>query len=204
MDVRRQRKAVGGYYASVAYMDAQVGKVTAAIEEAGIADRTIIIFTSDHGYHLGEHDFWAKVSLRDESAGVPLIICVPGKRPAVCNSLVELLDLYPTTARLCGLETPPHVQGRDISAMLDDPTTRVRDAAFSVAPMRKGFLIREDRWAYIQYNEDASGGRELFDVKTDPQQFANLAAHPDFQETVDRFDAAVSKKLADIRDNDLR
>ena len=79
MDVRRQKKAVGGYYAAVAYMDAQVGKVLDALERSGQAENTIVIFTSDHGYHLGEHDFWAKVSLHDESAMVPLIIRVPGK-----------------------------------------------------------------------------------------------------------------------------
>ena len=123
MDVRRQKKAVGGYYASVAYMDAQVGKVLDALETAGIEDKTIVIFTSDHGYHLGEHDFWAKVSLLDESSGVPLIISVPGKKPSVCNSLVELLDLYPTVSSLCGLEIPKHAQGKDISKMLDDPNT---------------------------------------------------------------------------------
>ena len=88
MDIRRQKKAVGGYYASVSFMDRQVGKVMQALRDAGLEDRTIVIFTSDHGYHLGEHDFWAKVSLRDESAGVPLIISVPGKEPAVCDSLV--------------------------------------------------------------------------------------------------------------------
>ena len=85
MDIRRQKKAVGGYYASVAYLDAQVGKVMDALEKSGKRDKTIVIFTSDHGFHLGEHDFWAKVSLRDESAKVPLIISVPGKKPAVCN-----------------------------------------------------------------------------------------------------------------------
>lgn len=106
MDIRRQKKALGGYYASVAYMDAQIGKVLDALEAAGLADETIIIFTSDHGYHLGEHDFWAKVSLHEESAAVPLIISVPGKKPAVCHSSVELLDLYPTTASLCGLPVP--------------------------------------------------------------------------------------------------
>ena len=74
-------------------MDAQVGKVLDALEAANLNDTTIVIFTSDHGYHLGEHDFWAKVSLRDESAAVPLIISVPGKPAAVCHSLVELLDL---------------------------------------------------------------------------------------------------------------
>ena len=81
MDIRRQKKSIGGYYASVAYMDAQVGKVISALDEAGLRDKTIIIFTSDHGYHLGEHDFWAKVSLLDESSQVPLIISVPGKAP---------------------------------------------------------------------------------------------------------------------------
>ena len=138
MDIRRQKKAVGGNYASVAYMDAQVGKVLDALEQAGLADKTIVIFTSDHGYHLGEHDFWAKVSLRDESAGVPLIICVPGKEPAVCNSLVELGDLYPTTANLCGLDVPTNVQGKDIAKMFDDPSHEVRDAAFCSCPDAQG------------------------------------------------------------------
>jgi iduronate 2-sulfatase len=99
LDLCRQKKALGGYYACVAYMDAQVGKVLDAVRQAGLEDDTIVIFTSDHGYHLGEHDFWEKVSLHEESATVPLIGRVPGKKPAVSNSLVELLDLYPTTAR---------------------------------------------------------------------------------------------------------
>ena len=203
MDVRRQKKALGGYYASVAYMDVQVGKVMNALHEADLADKTIVIFTSDHGYHLGEHDFWAKVSLRDESAGVPLIISVPGKQPAVCNSLVELLDLYPTTAKLCGLEVPDRLQGKDISQMLDDPKHEVRDAAFSVAPMRKGFLLRQHDYAFIQYKEDASGGIELFDVKSDPQQFTNLAGSDEHQATVAMFKEKLQIKLADVRENDL-
>ena len=156
MDIRRQKKAVGGYYASVAFMDAQVGKVLDALDEEGLTEKTIIIFTSDHGYHLGEHDFWAKVSLRDESAGVPLIISVPGKAPAVSDSLVELLDLYPTLAELCDLGVPTNIQGKSIAKLLDEPAHEVRDTAFSVAPMRKGFLLREERYAYIQYGEDLS------------------------------------------------
>ena len=203
MDIRRQKKAVGGYYASVSYMDAQVGKVLDALDRAGLTDKTIIIFTSDHGYHLGEHDFWAKVSLRDESAGVPLIICVPGKKPAVCHSLVELIDLYPTISNLCGLGVPSNVQGKDISRMLDEPSYKVRDAVFCVAPMRKGFLLREDRYAYIQYGEDASGGIELFDSRTDPKQYTNLAASPEHRSIVARFKTAMEAKLKEVRDNDL-
>ncbi|MBC8357291.1 MAG: sulfatase [Planctomycetes bacterium] len=203
MDIRRQKKAMGGYYASVAYMDAQVGKVLDALEQAGLNDKTIVIFTSDHGYHLGEHDFWAKVSLREESASVPLIISVPGKKPAVCNSFAELLDLYPTVASLCGLKVPSRLQGQDISAMLDDPSRQVRDAAFSVAPSRKGFLLREDKWAYIQYKEDASAGIELFDMEQDPKQYTNLAAMPEHEPLVARFKAKLAKKLSKLRDNDL-
>ncbi|MDG2399889.1 MAG: sulfatase, partial [Akkermansiaceae bacterium] len=132
MDIRRQKKAVGGYYASVAFMDRMVGQVLNGLKEAGLDDNTIVIFTSDHGYHLGEHDFWAKVSLHDESAAVPLIIRMPGKKPAVCHSLVELLDLYPTLSNLCGLKVPGRLQGKDISEMMTDPAKEVRSAAFSV------------------------------------------------------------------------
>jgi len=201
MNVRKQKKALGGYYASVAFMDAQVGKVLDALEKAGLKDKTIVIFTSDHGYHLGEHDFWAKVSLHEESAKVPLIICMPGKKPAVCHSLVELLDLYPTTARLCGLEVPERLQGKDISPLLDDPGRQVRDAAFCVNG--RGFLLREDKWAYIQYGENAQRGVELFDMEKDPLQYTNLAADPQHKETVERFKAKFAAKMQAIRDNDL-
>jgi iduronate 2-sulfatase len=203
MDVRRQKKALGGYYASVAYMDAQVGKVLSALKAAKLDEKTIVIFTSDHGYHLGEHDFWAKVSLHEESAAVPLIISVPGKKPAVCNSLAELIDLYPTVASLCGLPVPERLQGKDISRMLDDPKHSVRDVAFSVAPSRKAFLLREDKWAYIQYEEDASGGIELYDMVNDPKQYTNLAASSAHQRVVSEFKLKFAARMKAVRGNDL-
>lgn len=203
MDIRKQRKAVGGYYASVSFMDRQVGKVLQAVEDAGIADETIVIFTSDHGFHLGEHDFWAKVSLLDESSQVPLIISVPGKKPAVCNSLVELLDLYPTISDLCGLEVPGRLQGKVISGLLDNPKLKVRDAAFSTSAGRRGLLLRDDRWAYIQYGEDASRGIELYDIKKDPKQYTNLAIDPEYQKVVDQFKVKMAAKMKDLRNNDL-
>jgi len=203
MDLRRQKKAVGGYLASVAFMDAQVGKVMAALRDNGLEDNTIVIFTSDHGYHLGEHDFWAKVSLHDESSGVPLIISVPGKEPAVCDSLVELLDLYPTTAALCGLPVPARLQGEDISKMLDDPKATVREAAFCASPMQRGFLLRSADWAYIQHGEDARLGQQLYDMKADPQQFTSLSGRPDQATRVAAFKEQLAKKLAAMRDNDL-
>ncbi|MBI97665.1 MAG: iduronate-2-sulfatase [Verrucomicrobiales bacterium] len=204
MDIRKQKKAVGGYYASVAFLDAQVGKVMAALKQSGQADNTIVIFTSDHGFHLGEHDFWAKVSLLDESSQVPLIISVPDQKPAVCHSFVELLDLYPSLAAMCGLPAQARLQGKDISPMLQDPTHTVRSAAFSVAPMRKGFLLREDDWAFIQYGEQGQNGTELYHIKTDPGQYTNLATNPAHAKTVARFRKQMAAKLAAIRDNDLQ
>ena len=201
MDLRRQKKAVGGYYASVAFMDRMVGQVLNGLKEAGLEDNTIVIFTSDHGYHLGEHDFWAKVSLHDESAAVPLIIRMPGKKPAVCHSLVELLDLYPTLSNLCGLEVPKHLQGKDISMMMTDPTKEVRSAAFSVNG--KGFLLREQDWAYIAYGKNGQGDEELFDMKQDPKQFTNLAKDPKHAQIIARFQKQMANKLREVRTNDL-
>ena len=201
MNLEKQRKAVGGYYASVSYMDAQVGKVLTALKEAGLEERTIVIFTSDHGYHLGEHDFWAKVSLHDESARVPLIIAVPGKQPAVCHSLTELLDLYPSISKLCGLPVQARLQGKDISGMLDDPSVEVRDAAFSVNG--RGFLLRSHRWAYIQYGRDGSRGAELFDMKSDPHQYTNLVDSEDHAEVVAGFRRAMDAKMKVVLTNDL-
>ena len=185
----------------LAYMDAQVGKVMTALKNAGIADRTIVIFTSDHGYHLGEHDFWAKVSLHEESVRVPLIISVPGKKPAVCESFTELLDLYPTLSSLCGLEVPSRLQGKDISGMLSDPTMKVRETAFTVNG--RGFLLRDQDWAYIQYAEDASKGIELFDMHKDPLQYTNLAGDAKYAKIVTGFKEQLKAKLAAVRDNDL-
>jgi len=145
------------------------------------------------------------VSLHDESARVPLIISVPGKQPAVCDSLAELLDLYPTLANLCNLEAQPRLQGKDISVLLDDPIAQVRDAAFSAngPEFGSGFLLREERWAYIQYGEDARGGSELFDMEQDPKQHTNLAKRPEHRQLVERFQSQLAAKLEAVRDNDL-
>lgn len=203
MDIAKQKKAVAGYYAAVSFMDAQVGKVLDALEQSGQADNTIVIFASDHGYHLGEHDFWAKVSLHDESARVPLIISVPGRQAAVSDSFVQLLDLYPTTAKLCGLEVPARLQGKDISPILDNPKARVHDTIFSVAGMRSGLMLRDDRWVFIQYGEDAKGGMELFDMQHDPLQYTNLASSPAHVAIVTAWKSKLSEKLAAVRMNDL-
>ena len=127
----------------------------------------------------------------------------PGKKPAVCHSFVESLDLYPTTAKLCGLDVPARLQGKDISKLLDDPSAAVRDTAFSIAPQSSGFLLRDDKWAYIQYGEDASLGVELYDMAADPKQYTNLAGKPEFAAKVAEFKAKLTAKLAEVRKNDL-
>ena len=203
MSLEQEKKAVAAYYASVSYMDKQVGKVLNTLKEEGLEEKTIVIFTSDHGFHLGEHNFWMKVSLHEESVRVPMIIKVPGKKPAVCNSFAELLDLYPTISELAGLETSEHIQGKSLTGTLDDPNVKVRDMAFSVSQGGKTFLIRTDDYAYIQYDEDAGAGMELFDMKKDPKQYTNLAHKSEYQEVVKEYQDKLKSKLQEIRTNDL-
>ena len=199
----QEQKAIAAYYASVSYMDAQVGKVLNTLKEEGLEDKTIVIFTSDHGFHLGEHRFWMKVSLHEESVRVPLIIKVPGKKPAVCHSFVELLDLYPTISELAGIEVSDHLQGKRLTKMLDNPELSVRDMAFSVSQGGRTFLLRTEEWAYIQYDEDAGSGIELFDMVNDPQQYTNLAEDPNYTKVVREFKERLTEKLSEVRDNDL-
>ncbi|NLK49409.1 MAG: sulfatase-like hydrolase/transferase, partial [Candidatus Cloacimonetes bacterium] len=203
MSEEQEKKAIAGYYASVAYMDAQVGKVLQTLKEEGLDDNTIVIFTSDHGFHLGEHDFWMKVSLHEESVRVPLIIKAPGKKPGVCHSLTELLDLYPTVAELAGLKASPHLQGKSLVKTLDDPSIEVRDAAFSVSNGGRSFLLRTDKWAFIQYGEDGKSGMELFNMEYDEKQYNNLAYNPKFKDVVQEFQIKLKNKLEEVRDNDL-
>ncbi len=203
MSPEQEKKAIAAYYASVAYMDAQVGKVLAALKEEGLEDNTIVIFTSDHGFHLAEHRFWMKVSLKEESVRVPLIIKVPGKKPAVCNSFVELLDLYPTISELAGLTPSKHIQGKSIVETIDNPEAEVRDMIFTVTQGGKSFLLRNRKWAFMSYNEDGSLGYELFDMLKDPHQMTNLAKRPEYADTLNHFKELLAQKLKEVRNNDI-
>jgi arylsulfatase A-like enzyme len=203
MSEEQEKKAISGYYASVSYMDKQVGRVLATLKEEGLDDNTIVIFTSDHGFHLGEHRFWMKVSLHEESVKVPMIIKVPGKAPAVCHSFVELIDLYPTLADLSNLAPVQDLQGVSLVSTLDDPNAKVKDVAFSVTQGGKTFLIRDEKWAYIQYDEDAKSGMELFDMEMDSGQFNNLAYNPKYELVLREMQAKLASKLEEVRKNDL-
>lgn len=196
----QEKKAVAGYYAAVAHMDAQVGKVLSTLKQQGLEDDTIVIFTSDHGYHLGEHEFWMKISVHEESARVPLIIKVPGKKANVCHSLSELVDLYPTISEACGLEIPKNIQGKSLAKTFDDPTITVREGAFSMN--YKGALLRTKKWAYIEYKNN--GGAELYDMENDPQQFTNLATLPSHADTFKKLKQQLAAKKDWMLQSDIR
>jgi arylsulfatase A-like enzyme len=191
-DDARKRRVLAAYYASVSFMDAQVGRILRALEERGLADDTVVVLTSDHGFHLGEHDFWGKGSLREESMRVPLIIAGPGIEPAATDALAQLVDLYPTLAELAGLEPPPHLQGRSLVPILRDPTTRVNEEAYGM--VSAGNLLRTERWAYISWRD---GSEELYDMESDPRQLTNLAQRAESAPIRTELEERLDRKLAE-------
>lgn len=190
-----KQKVLEAYYACVSYMDAQVGKVLNALKKTGLDKNTIVVFTADHGYHLGEHEFWQKMSLHEESTRIPLIIHVPGRKPGVTPALSQQIDIYPTLAELCGLPVPKHVQGKSLVKTFDDPKHIVHEAVYCLR-RRNDHLLRTDRWAYIRYG---NGGVELYDMKNDPQQFTNLANDAKQKATVKRLRAKLDAKLKGMK-----
>ena len=144
-----------------------------------------------------------KVSLHEESVKVPLIIKVPGKQTQICHSFVELIDLYPTLAELANLETSKFIQGESLKRTFDNPSYSVRNMAFAVSQQGESFLLRDAKFAFIQYNEDASAGTELYDMLNDPKQYHNLANEPKYSNIVKQFQKELKKKLKKVRKNDL-
>ena len=187
-----QRELIAAYYACSTFVDAQVGVLLEAVDQLDLWDNTIIVFISDHGYHLGEHGgFWHKLSLFEESARVPMIVYAPrmkaGGQP--CNSLVELIDLYPTLTELCGLEAPAKLDGTNLAPLLDDPSKTIKEAAYTVIARdqspennharKNSFLgrtVRTDRWRYTEW-DNGRRGTELYDHQNDPGELTNLADH---------------------------
>jgi uncharacterized sulfatase len=197
----QRRAAIRGYLATVSYMDAQAGRVLDAIERLGLAENTIIVFTSDHGWHLGEHGLWHKRSLFEECARVPLIVSVPGMktRGQTSAGLVELLDLFPTLCDLTGVAPLPPLQGRSLRPLLDDPRAAIHDAAFTQArrgPAAEfwGRSVRTARWRCTEWDEGRNGV-ELYDHDTDPHEYTNLANDPRHAATLTELRALLAARL---------
>jgi arylsulfatase A-like enzyme len=184
----QRREAIQAYHAAISFMDAQVGRVVGALDRLGLAENTVIVFTSDHGYHLGDHGLWQKMSLFDRSLRVPLIIAKPAAKAhdQSAAGLVELLDIYPTLAELAGLKTPDYIEGTSLAPMLDDPSKSVKTAAFSQVrrgPNLDGYTVRSGKWRYTEWDGGAKGA-QLFDEESDPREARNLAADPTHAQTV--------------------
>lgn len=165
-----QKRMWAGYYATVTFMDDQVGRIMAELDRLGLRDSTAVIFSSDHGYHLGEHLLWQKSNLHEEVTRVPLIVSAPGLPAGRTNAFSELIDIYPTVSNLLGLEIPDSVQGQSLVPVLKDQNATVREAA--LAHHRGAHFLRGKSWAYMQYGNKAE---ELYNMDSDPGQFNNLA-----------------------------
>jgi len=191
MDDTQKKKTISAYMASVRFMDQQVGRLLDALERLGLREETIVVFVSDHGYNLGEHDCWSKVSLWEGSVRVPMIISSPGadmKQGISCASITELIDLYPTLTELCGLQSdqPAILQGRSLTAYLRGENTPSEEAlAYTISHEGNDASIRTRRWRYTRWGENIeAGNEELYDHREDPEENCNLVGSPEMQETL--------------------
>jgi uncharacterized sulfatase len=201
------------YHASTTFMDAQMGRVLDALDRLKLADKTIVVFISDHGWLLGEHGQWQKMCLFEESARVPLIIYDPRSKGngRACSRAVELVDLHATLADLCGLKAPGALEGKSVRPLLEDPQAAWSKPAYTqvtrgvpVATFDKpkpnvnsimGRSVRTERWRYTEW-DGGKQGVELYDHDSDPKEHKNLAKDPKFAKVVDEMKqllAATSK-----------
>lgn len=183
MSEKQRRDAIRAYYASIAFLDAQVGKLLDALERLKLTDSTTIVFWSDHGYQLGEHGQWMKQTLFEPSARVPLLIGGAGvqARGRASGRTVELLDLYPTLADVCGLTgVPDNLHGQSLRPLLkklDAPWSKpaiTQVARRNREQLSMGYSIRNERYRYTFWN-DGESGEELYDYRTDPRELKNRA-----------------------------
>lgn len=182
---QERKEVIRAYYASVTFMDAQVGKLLDALDELGLSENTIVVFWSDHGYLLSEHGQWMKQSLFEESARVPLIIAMPNAKGNGKESdrVVELVDLYPTLANLCGLNPPDYLAGDNLMPLLNKPYKKWDNTAHTqVLRSPENYMgrsVRTGRWRYTEW-DNGKRGKELYDHKKDPKEYNNLAGKPEF------------------------
>ena len=178
-----------GYFACVSYIDAQIGRVLAALDELNLRENTIVILWGDHGFHLGEHNFWGKHNVMHLSTNSPLIVSAPGfKTGQNCDRLVEFVDVYPTLCELAGIESGNDtLQGRSFKPLLSEPTSSWKKAVYSKFGNARSVIT--DRFNYAEFK---NGDRMLFDLKNDAAENVNLAGVAEHRKTVD----ALSQLLA--------
>ncbi len=204
LDERQRREAIQAYYASISFMDAQVGRLLDALDRLKLAEKTIIVFWSDHGYMLTEHGQWMKQNLWEESARTPLVIAAPKAKAKgrASGRTVELLDIYPTLAELCGLTPPANLAGRSLRPLLDNGRAPWNKPAYTqidrggpppgsaapagAAPPARfvGRSVRTERWRYTEWDEGRRGV-ELYDYANDPREYRNLANDPAHAGTIE-------------------
>ena len=206
MSDAQRRKAIQAYFASITFMDLQLGKLLDALERLGLRENTVVVFLSDHGYHLGEHGLWQKMSLFEQSARVPLIVSVPSARGNGGHSkrTVELVDLYPTLLDACGIDPSlgHKPDGTSLRPLLEDPAAAWDEPAYTQvrrgnpnAPPRPdgrppnpsfmGRSVRTEGWRYTEW-EGGKRGRELYDHGADPSEMTNLADDPKYSQVVEQ------------------
>ncbi len=189
------RQAIQAYYASITFADAQIGRILDTLDDSGLAENTVVLFTSDHGYHMGEHGHWQKTTLFENAARVPLIIAGPGVTAIgqTVKSPVEMVDIYPTLAELCGVQPPRYVQGVSLVPALKDSNAMPRQSAFT--QFGSGYSIRTSRYRYTHWGTDGSGGAELYDHQSDPGEMNNLVDVPEQSNRVQRLSTQLRERI---------
>jgi iduronate 2-sulfatase len=200
--VQGQRESIRAYYASISFLDANVGKVLDALERLGLVDNTIVVFVSDHGYHLGELGQWMKQTLFERSAKAPLILAGPGiARGRASSRTVEFLDIYPTLADLSGLAPPAGLPGRSLAPLLKNPAAVWQRPALSQvrrgqgADAFMGYSVRTETWRYTEW-DGGKRGTELYNESDDPREMQNLAGEPKYRSVVSEMQQLLRKMTA--------
>ncbi|MFT5288109.1 MAG: iduronate 2-sulfatase [Planctomycetota bacterium] len=179
------REARHAYYASVSYVDAQIGRVVDALDSLGLAENTIIVLWGDHGWNLGEHGFWGKHNTLENSVHAPLIVCAPGASVgSKTEALVEFIDIYPSLCELADIPLPDHLEGTSFVPILQDPEQPGKSAVFINWSGCKA--VRTDRYLYTEWRRSGEViARMLFDHHLDPMENTNIAEDPEAQTVVD-------------------
>jgi iduronate 2-sulfatase len=211
----KARELTQGYYACISYVDALIGKIRKALQAEKLEENTIIVFTSDHGFHLGEHSLWCKTSNFELDARVPLIMSIPGNsaRGKATDNITELIDLYPTLAELCGLELPSHLPGQSLLSVLQNPHSTVKEFAFTQHPRPSydtvevmGYSIRTRQYRYTEWREwqnEKIIARELYDHSTDEQEMENIVDELGQEKLVEDLSLKIQENFTSIHSNKL-